>query len=57
MAVVAGKIDILLITETKTDSTLKVNFILMALTYPTDITETLTVVAFWFMLAMTLDQV
>ena len=30
---------------------------LMATTYPTDMTITLMVVAFWFMFAMTLDQV
>ena len=56
MAAAAGNIDILLITETKIDSTfLKTNFILMAVTYATDITVTLTVVAFWSMFAMALD--
>ena len=33
------------------------NFILMAITYPTDMTVTLTVVVFWFMFAMTLSHV
>ena len=55
MIVAAGNIDILLITES-TQSTLKVNFILMAVTYPTELKVTLTVVAFCFMIAMKLDH-
>ena len=55
MIVAAGNIDILLITES-TQSTLKVNFILMAVTYPTELKVTLTVVAFCFMFAMKLDH-
>ena len=55
MIVAAGNIDILLITES-TQSTLKVSFILMALTYLTELKVTLTVVAFCFMFAMKLDH-
>ena len=50
----AGNIDTLLITETPHFS--KTNFMLIAVTYPTDMTVTLTVMAFWSMLAMILGH-
>ena len=58
IAAVAGIIDIILITETITDSTfLQTSFNLMAIMYPTDMIVTLMVMAFWFMFAMTLGHV
>ena len=46
MTAVAWNIDILLITETKTDSTFPVNYlILMTIIYPTDMTVIVTVLA------------
>ena len=57
MTAVAGNIDIWLITGTKTPHFPNTNFILMAVTHATDATLTLTVTAFWFVFAMTLDQV
>ena len=54
MAFVGENIEILPITETKkTPHFPQTNFILMAITYPKDITVTQTVVAFWFMSAIT----
>ena len=55
-AAVARNIVILLIAETKIDST-KANFILMDITYRKNMTVTLVVVTSWFMFTVTLDPV
>ena len=55
---VSGNISILLITETKIDSTFPVNqFYLNSYNFPTEMTVILTVVAFCFIFAMTLGPV
>ena len=56
IAAVARNIVILLIAETKIDST-KANFILMDITYRKNMTVTLVVVTSWFMFTVTLDPV
>ena len=56
---VAGNIDLLLIIETKIDSSFLVNqfYLNFYRNDPTEMTAILTVVGFWFMFAMTLCYV